>query len=155
MAIYSPCGAHSLNLCGVHAAECCPAVITFFGIVQKLYNIFSSSPQRWDILKKHVGCSIHSMSQTRWSARIACIKPFAQHIDSLRHAVDDVLAMNITSDARSTLNGIKSYMNSFRCVLLASVWYKVLYAIDIRNQILQVKEQTLDVEVANVISLVG
>ncbi|XP_012558467.1 zinc finger MYM-type protein 1-like [Hydra vulgaris] len=49
LATYSPCACHSLNLCGAQAAECCPQVITFFGIVQKLYNIFSSSPQRWEI----------------------------------------------------------------------------------------------------------
>ena len=50
LAIFSLCGCHSLNLCGVHSAECCPQVITFFGVVQKLYNLFSSSPQRWEIL---------------------------------------------------------------------------------------------------------
>ena len=66
LALFSPCGCHSLNLCGVHAAESCPAVITFFGTIQKLFNIFSASPQRWDILQKHIGCSLHSMSQTRW-----------------------------------------------------------------------------------------
>ncbi|XP_004212232.1 zinc finger MYM-type protein 1-like [Hydra vulgaris] len=49
LATYSPCACHSLNLCGAQAAECCPQVITFFGIVQKLYNIFSSSSQRWEI----------------------------------------------------------------------------------------------------------
>ncbi|XP_004208737.2 uncharacterized protein LOC101239823 [Hydra vulgaris] len=49
LATYSPCACHSLNLCGAQAAECCPQVITFFGIMQKLYNIFSSSPQRWEI----------------------------------------------------------------------------------------------------------
>ncbi|XP_004211470.2 zinc finger MYM-type protein 1-like [Hydra vulgaris] len=49
LATYSPCACHSLNLCGPQAAECCPQVITFFGIVQKLYDIFSSSPQRWKI----------------------------------------------------------------------------------------------------------
>ncbi|XP_004207068.3 zinc finger MYM-type protein 1-like [Hydra vulgaris] len=46
LATYSPCACHSLNLCGAQAAECCPQVITFFGIVQKLNNIFSSSSQR-------------------------------------------------------------------------------------------------------------
>ncbi|KAL4153194.1 hypothetical protein QTP88_001027 [Uroleucon formosanum] len=51
-AIYSACTCHSLNLCGEQAAESCPAAITFFGAIQKLYNIFSSSPQRWEILKK-------------------------------------------------------------------------------------------------------
>ena len=49
LAIYSPCTCHTLNLCGVNAAECCPDVITFFGSVQKLFNFFSSSPPRWEI----------------------------------------------------------------------------------------------------------
>ena len=40
------CACHSLNLCGVSAAECCPEVITFFGIIQRLYTLFSCSPQR-------------------------------------------------------------------------------------------------------------
>nr|XP_004206907.1 52 kDa repressor of the inhibitor of the protein kinase-like [Hydra vulgaris] len=49
LAIYTPCACYSLNLCGVHAAECCAEVINFFGVVQKTYNLFSSSPQRWQI----------------------------------------------------------------------------------------------------------
>ena len=46
LAVFSPRGCHSLNLCGSHAAECCPQVQTFIGMVQKLYNLFSSSPMR-------------------------------------------------------------------------------------------------------------
>ena len=70
LAKFSNCGAHSLNLCGVHAAECCNDVITFFGMVQKLYNFFAHSPQRWEILQTNIGCSLHNLSQTRWSARV-------------------------------------------------------------------------------------
>lgn len=33
-AVYSPCGAHTLNLVGVNSAECCPQAITVFGVVQ-------------------------------------------------------------------------------------------------------------------------
>lgn len=44
LAKFSPCTAHSLNLCGTHAAECCPDVVTFFGVVQKVYVIFHGSP---------------------------------------------------------------------------------------------------------------
>ena len=36
---------------------------------------------------------------------------------------------------------------------MSSIWFKVLTAIVQRNQLLQVKEQTLDVEVANIKSL--
>ena len=41
LAKFSPYAAHSLNLCGTHAAECCPVVVTFFGVVQKMYAIFT------------------------------------------------------------------------------------------------------------------
>ena len=44
LAKFYPCTAHSLNLCGTHAAECCPDVVTFFGVVQKVYVIFHGSP---------------------------------------------------------------------------------------------------------------
>lgn len=77
--MYSPCATHSLNLCGVDCTKCCTAAITFFGVVQNCYTIFSSSTQRWEILKKYVPGSLHSLSDTRWSARIEAVKPFANH----------------------------------------------------------------------------
>lgn len=46
LAAYSPCGSHTLNLVGVHAAESCTDVSTFFGCLNRLYNIFSASPER-------------------------------------------------------------------------------------------------------------
>lgn len=44
LAVFSPCAYHSLNLCGAHAAECCPEVETYFGNVQKLYNLLAAAP---------------------------------------------------------------------------------------------------------------
>ena len=40
LAHYIPCAAHSLNLVGVSAAETCVNVLSFFGLVQKLFNFF-------------------------------------------------------------------------------------------------------------------
>ena len=74
-AIFSPCSAHTLNLCGVHAAESSTEMKSFFGNVQKLYNLFSGSPGRWKILQETAGLSLHKMSTTRWSAQIDAIKP--------------------------------------------------------------------------------
>jgi hypothetical protein len=45
-------------------------------------------------------------------------------------------------------------VNTFTCILLASIWFKVLSAIDIRNKVLQARNTTLDVEVKNVESLI-
>ena len=50
LAVYIPCSAHSLNLVGVSAVDCCVEVINFFGFVLQLYNFFSASTHRWAIL---------------------------------------------------------------------------------------------------------
>uniref|UniRef100_H3A7E7 Uncharacterized protein n=1 Tax=Latimeria chalumnae TaxID=7897 RepID=H3A7E7_LATCH len=59
------------EICGVHAAESSVEVKSFFRSIQKLYNLFSSSK----MLQKAANISLHSMSQTRWSARIEAVKP--------------------------------------------------------------------------------
>lgn len=50
-AIFIPCAAHSLNLVGVRAAECVMKAVSYFQFVRKLYNFFSSSTYRWQIMK--------------------------------------------------------------------------------------------------------
>ena len=121
---YSPCACHRVNLCEVNAAESCPTVVTFYWFRSKTLNAFSASPHRWDILeKKQIGCSIHSMSKTRWWARLAYIKPVAAYVHGLRSAVDDVLELNLTTEARPTLNGVKSLSVVFSWYLCGSKYW--------------------------------
>ncbi|XP_050065351.1 zinc finger MYM-type protein 1-like [Aphis gossypii] len=47
---FVPCAAHSLNLIGVHAASVSVKMISFFGIIQNIFNYFSGSTSRWEIL---------------------------------------------------------------------------------------------------------
>ena len=82
--LFCHCACHSLNLRGSHVVECCQQIQTFFGIIQKLYNLYSSSPIRWKILTENIGCSIHSLLHTSWSDRVDSVKPFSAHIPSLR-----------------------------------------------------------------------
>ena len=66
LAVYVPCSAHSFNLVGSCAAECCVNAISFFGFVQTLFNFFSASTHRWSILKSTIhGIVIKSLSTTR------------------------------------------------------------------------------------------
>ena len=46
MAHYVPCAAHSLNLVGQSAADCCLAAVAFFNFLQGLYSFFSASTHR-------------------------------------------------------------------------------------------------------------
>jgi len=45
-ALYTPCGCHSLNLTLCDMANCCGKVKDFFGVVQRIYTLFSHSTKR-------------------------------------------------------------------------------------------------------------
>uniref|UniRef100_A0A8C9Y5M1 HAT C-terminal dimerisation domain-containing protein n=1 Tax=Sander lucioperca TaxID=283035 RepID=A0A8C9Y5M1_SANLU len=53
-ALFMPCASHSLNLVIVDAAKATVESVSFFGVLQRLYTIFSSSTQRWEIFKTNV-----------------------------------------------------------------------------------------------------
>ena len=71
LAFYIPCAAHSANLSGSQPAECCRESVTFFDFLQSIFNFFSSSTQRWNLLLSFFGpksSTLKSLSQTHWSA---------------------------------------------------------------------------------------
>ena len=149
MAVFSSCGCHTLNLCGAQAAESCPEIITFFGSIEKLYKFFCSSPERWEILLRYLGCSLHKLSDTRWSARIDSVQPFALSISKIAETVKTVPDLVRTAKSRSDAIGLLKCCRSFKCIVLPFAWFKVLSAIDLS----QARDVTLDDEIANLKSL--
>lgn len=74
-ALYMPCACHSLNLVVSDMAHSCLKAISFFGVVQRIYTLFSSSTKRWKILLDHVPFfTVKSLSNTRWESRINSVK---------------------------------------------------------------------------------
>lgn len=155
LCIFSPCGCHSLNLCGIDAAACSKEATTFFGVVQTVYNLFSCSPTRWEMLTKNIGSSLHTLSDTRWTARVASVRPFAAHLPGIENALRQLLTLNLTPKTRYEIMGVIKYVKSFECVVMAAVWLKVLVSIDYRNQVIQARDTTIDVEVDNLRSLLA
>ena len=137
-AFYAPCSAHTLNLCGVHAVEVAPEIKLFFGNVQKLYNLFSGSPSRWKILKDTAGISLHSLSQTRWSARIDAIRPLVKNHNKMLEALSKLQTeLDLPGEAYSDSEYLIEWMKSFEYILMATFWFKALQCIDDVNKILQ------------------
>uniref|UniRef100_H2ZW52 DUF4371 domain-containing protein n=1 Tax=Latimeria chalumnae TaxID=7897 RepID=H2ZW52_LATCH len=146
-AIYSLCSVHSLNLCGVHAAESSTEVKSFFGNIQKLYNLFSSSPARWKILQKAANILLHSMLQTWWSARIEAVKPLAKKPrEILQVLVKLKEELDLPVDLCNEVDSLSKWFKSFEFVLLATLWFKTLQTINDVSHLLQDSEFTLDEE---------
>ncbi|XP_065658227.1 zinc finger MYM-type protein 1-like [Hydra vulgaris] len=135
LSVFSPCGCHSLNLCGQNAASSCTDAETFFGTVKTVYTIFSASPQRWEILQKRLhGVSLHGQSGTRWTERLDSIRPFYNHLSQIIESLKEVKSLNLTPKAKTEIRGALKYMSSFKCVLMSGIWLKVLTLIDRCNQ---------------------
>lgn len=134
--------------------ETCKEAILYFGRIQQMYNFFSSSPQRWEILKKVVKFSLHSISTTRWSARIEAVKPLANHLSSIKAAVEEAELLNLQPHVRSELHSIKQYLVTFECVLLSTLWLEILNLLQQTNLVIEARNATLDVEVKNLDNLI-
>ena len=62
---------------GTSTVECCYQAVSFFGLVQSLYNFFSASTHRWELLTANSGfgnLTLKSLSGTRWSANADAVK---------------------------------------------------------------------------------
>ena len=49
-AFYTPCGSYNINLVLCDMTNSCTKAVSFFGVAQRLYKLFSSSTKRCNIL---------------------------------------------------------------------------------------------------------
>ena len=154
-AVFCPCSAHTLNLCGVHAAESNNVVKNFFGNIQKLYNLFSCSPSRWKILQEIAHISLHKLSVTRWSARIEAVKPLVKKPREILEALESLNEHDLPGDLWNDVESLSKWLRSFEYTLLVTFWFKILQAINDVSLLLQGSGITLDKELRLIKSLQG
>ncbi len=74
-ALFVSCGAHTLNLVVCDAAKGSVDTMSYFGVLQKLYTLFSASSQIWAILKNHVSVTLKMWAETRWESKVKSVEP--------------------------------------------------------------------------------
>ncbi|XP_010490253.1 PREDICTED: zinc finger MYM-type protein 1-like [Camelina sativa] len=121
-ALYMPCACHSLNLMVSDMAHSCVKAISFFGIVQRIYALFSSSSKRWKILLDHVPCFT-----------VIIISALLE----LYESCDDAMTK---SDAESLIMAF----DNFEFILGIVIWYDILFAINSVSKNLQSKSFCID-----------
>ena len=88
LASYVPCGSHSLNLVLCDAAKSSLNSVNFFGIIQRLFTLFSASTYRWSVLTSHAEIfALKTLSDTRWEAKIESLKAIRYQISSVHDAL--------------------------------------------------------------------
>ena len=106
---------HSLNLVLCDMAKSGTYAMTFFGVIQKIYVLFSASAQRWTILQKHTtGLSVEADCDTRWDTTN---KP----------------------KSRAEATSLANTMKTFTFLVTLVVWYEILVQVNVTSKILQEK----------------
>jgi len=85
---------------------------------------------------------------------VKSVKTVAAHLPGLVEVLDDVLLLNLSAKCLRDVKGLKTYLQSFDCFVLASIWFKTLKTIDLVNRIIQVRGETIDIVSKNLRNLV-
>nr|XP_047144727.1 zinc finger MYM-type protein 1-like [Hydra vulgaris] len=135
LATFVPCSAHSLNLVGECAVDCCIYASEFFILLQNIYKFFSASTYRWEILQKNLikteNVSLKKLSDTRWSAR---------------SDANDKTEKSIT---RSEANGLYLKLDSLETAIMATLWGDILERFNKTSKQLQ----SVEIDLETVVSL--
>lgn len=93
-ASFIPSAAHSLNLVGLNASSSCLSAVSYFLFVQEVYNFFSASPHRYELLKTSLaGKQLNvpkSLSATRWSARAKAVEALHKGYTEFKTVLTDI-----------------------------------------------------------------
>lgn len=154
LAFFVPCGCHSWNLVLGDAASSCAQAQTFFGLLQRLYTIFSCSSERWAILKSHVNISLKPLSETRWECRAESVKAVRYQLSNVCDALQNLRESNTDCGLVSECQSLEHELTTFDFVVSLVVWYDILVKIHNISKVWQNVNMHLDVAVRHVESFV-
>ncbi|KAL8507371.1 hypothetical protein ACS0TY_018064 [Phlomoides rotata] len=65
--------------------------MSFFGVIQRIYTLFSSPTKQWKIFKDWVkGLTVKPLSQMRWESHVESVKVIKEQILQIKDALLDM-----------------------------------------------------------------
>ncbi|XP_060845912.1 uncharacterized protein LOC132925540 [Rhopalosiphum padi] len=118
---FCPCTAHSLNLVGAHASRVSVRMVTFFGTVQSIFNFFSSSTARWNIVSQFLKCTLKSHSDTRWESKYNAVHSL---LTQLKYVIQALQHISENSEFGDGVSGAQSLLGliNVEFVYLLVMW---------------------------------
>ncbi|XP_064082976.1 uncharacterized protein LOC135198989 [Macrobrachium nipponense] len=138
---------HTVNLVVCDAAKSSSDATSYFGYLQKLFNLFSASTHRWSTLKKHVDTTLKSWADTRWESRINSVEVVRFQAAKVRDALLEVRASTADPAIKIEAQALAEEVESYRFSICTVVWYDIRRKVQTVNKLLQSQCMHLDVAV--------
>lgn len=137
-ALFMPCNAHTLNLVVNDAAKVSFSTVDFFSNVSVIYNYFSGSPFRWQILKKHVkSLTVKQVSVTRWESRIKAIRPLRHELGEIYDSLIELAEECSTPIGQHEAKCLAMKIKSYKFICSTVIWYEILEKVNIISKMMQ------------------
>lgn len=144
-AFFTPCSSHNLNLMVQEAAAASGDNFDFFSKVQEIYNFFSASTKRWDMLIARVPrFTVKNISTTRWASRIDAIKPLRYNLQQIYEALVDIMDddTNKFDPASKHLARCVADSWNFKFICGVVMWHEILHQVNLVSKLSQ--EENVD-----------
>src|SRR4051812_26289982 len=156
-AFYMPCGSHCLNLVICDMANSCVKAKSFFGACQCIYNVFSNSTKRWNVLLDYIdGLTLKSLSTTRWESHIDAVKAIITQASQIREALFKLAEIiedpKLSRDAETLAS---TELSNFDFILSLVIWHDILHKVNLVSKKLQSEDMHLDVAVKQLVGLIS
>ncbi|XP_051165761.1 uncharacterized protein LOC127284401 [Leptopilina boulardi] len=130
------------------AASSSRICITLFGVLQRIYVLFSASTQRWDILKSHVqNLTVKPLCTTRWESRLDTVKAIKCQTKEVYNALMEIYNSDSRDPAvQHEAKCLANEMMRFEFLMSLVIWYDILFQANIVSKSLQ--SQSMDIAAA-------
>ncbi|XP_022893954.1 uncharacterized protein LOC111408425 [Olea europaea var. sylvestris] len=137
-------------------ATCCTKAKSFFGVVQRIYTLFSSSTKRWNFFKDNVNrLTLKPLSQTRWESRVESIRAIRFRTPQIRNALFELARVD-GPKTKSEAECLATYeIENFEFLLGMIIWYEVLNNVNRLSKHLQTEDIHIDVAIDHLKGLIS
>lgn len=108
--------------------------VSLFGILQKLFTLFSASVKRWSILNDYLKkYTLKKLSDTRWEARIDSVKALRYQYCNVYNALVTLAKETEESDPLTSYEAITlgEHLKDFSFIVSLITWHDILFQINV------------------------
>nr|XP_047135245.1 uncharacterized protein LOC124812505 [Hydra vulgaris] len=146
-AFFTSCTRHNYNLLLGDIAKICLEAITFFGILQRLYVLFSVFTKRWLVLLKYVKeLTVKPICDSRWECRIQSAKAVRFQIGEFCDTLFEVSETSKNPQIKSEAELLGNLMKDYKFFGILDSLLSKLYLKKKKKE--ELKKHALDLEIA-------